>query len=196
MDIQSDTRERFLIAATRLFAARGYYGASIANIADELELSKQALLHHFGSKDRIYLAAVSSLVAEVQALLVAATEQGGSAEEQLEAFWISLCGYGLEDPDRLQLIIREAMDCKLSQGDSGLQHLFEALVVQTQATRRWQDCSAAEAMTVVCQCLGATQFFLSTEICQMTVFGETTYEAARDVHYTSLPPLVSSLLYG
>lgn len=196
MDSQSDTRERFLMAATRLFAARGYYGASISNIADELGLSKQALLHHFGSKDRIYLAVVSAQVTEVRTLLFAATKDASLPEDQLETFWGNLCGFGLEDPDRLQVIIREIMDCILPQAKSGIQELLENLGVQIQATDRWKGCSAAEAMTVVCQCFGAVHFFLSTENCQLTIFGETAYEAARDVHFTSLPPLVSSLLRG
>ena len=47
-----DTRERLLDQAESLFAERGFYGVSIAAIANELGLTKQALLHHFGSKGK------------------------------------------------------------------------------------------------------------------------------------------------
>ena len=49
-----DTRERLLDQAEPLFAERGFYGVSIAAIASELGLTKQALLHHFGSKEKLY----------------------------------------------------------------------------------------------------------------------------------------------
>jgi AcrR family transcriptional regulator len=49
-----DTRDAFLDAAKRHFAQRGFYGASIAAIAEELGLTKQALIHHFGTKERLY----------------------------------------------------------------------------------------------------------------------------------------------
>ena len=50
----SDTRELFLDTAETLFAERGFYGVSIAAIAGELGLTKQALLHHFSSKEKLY----------------------------------------------------------------------------------------------------------------------------------------------
>lgn len=50
----SAIRERFIEAATDVFAERGFYGTSIAAIADALPLTKQALLHHFGSKEKLY----------------------------------------------------------------------------------------------------------------------------------------------
>ena len=59
--MQQDTREQLLESATRLFAARGFYGASLANIADELGLTKQALLHHFGRKEKLYAEILSRI---------------------------------------------------------------------------------------------------------------------------------------
>ena len=50
----TDTRERFLDAAAEAFAERGFYGTSIAAIAESLPYTKQALLHHFGSKEKLY----------------------------------------------------------------------------------------------------------------------------------------------
>lgn len=49
-----DMCSKFIEAATRQFARKGFYGASISSIANELGLSKQAVLHHFGSKEKLY----------------------------------------------------------------------------------------------------------------------------------------------
>jgi AcrR family transcriptional regulator len=44
-------REDILEAANHAFAARGYRGASLANIAESVGLSQPGLLHHLPSKE-------------------------------------------------------------------------------------------------------------------------------------------------
>ncbi|MEL6753814.1 MAG: helix-turn-helix domain-containing protein, partial [Pseudomonadota bacterium] len=70
----SDTREQFLDTAEALFAERGFYGVSIAAIADELDLTKQALLHHFGTKEKLYGAVLQRISDEFERQLAGITE--------------------------------------------------------------------------------------------------------------------------
>lgn len=49
-------RERILATALLEFAENGYRGASLARIAERVELSQAGLLHHFKSKERLLLA--------------------------------------------------------------------------------------------------------------------------------------------
>ncbi|MCJ8333989.1 MAG: hypothetical protein MJH10_07065 [Epibacterium sp.] len=49
-------------------------------------------------------------------------------------------------------------------------------------------------MVLVCQLLGATPFFLSTELAQGAVFGVEAYETGRDAHYGLVPVTVSALV--
>jgi AcrR family transcriptional regulator len=53
--------KRIVDAATRLFARKGFYGTSIAALADAAGLTKGALYHHFESKDAIFFAVVESV---------------------------------------------------------------------------------------------------------------------------------------
>jgi len=46
----SPTRHRILVAASRLFAQRGYAGTSTREIASAVQLSQPTLFHHFASK--------------------------------------------------------------------------------------------------------------------------------------------------
>jgi AcrR family transcriptional regulator len=46
-------REQLLEAALAAFAARGYRGASLASIADDVRISQPGLLHHFPSKEHL-----------------------------------------------------------------------------------------------------------------------------------------------
>jgi AcrR family transcriptional regulator len=48
-------RERILRAALELFAARGYRGASIEAVAQEVGLTRQGVLHYFPSKVHLLL---------------------------------------------------------------------------------------------------------------------------------------------
>ena len=48
----SSTRDQFLQAAIKQFADRGFYGTSIASIAADLGLTKQALLRACAGVDR------------------------------------------------------------------------------------------------------------------------------------------------
>ena len=67
----ADTRDQFIEAARRPFAERGFYGTSIAAIAEELGLTKQALLHHFGTKEKLYGDVLEEISARVMETLKA-----------------------------------------------------------------------------------------------------------------------------
>jgi AcrR family transcriptional regulator len=106
----SIVRERVLDAAMRLAAARGFDAVSVQDFASACSLSKQALLHHFGSKDQLRAALIDRVTertkARIPAILAALAdpEQGaGAATDQLIAFV-------REEPDIPKVILRELLD--------------------------------------------------------------------------------------
>lgn len=56
LDPHQDNRERLLDVATDLFAARGFKGTSIRDIAREMGMSISNIYHYFGNKDGLLLA--------------------------------------------------------------------------------------------------------------------------------------------
>ncbi|KGQ22192.1 TetR/AcrR family transcriptional regulator [Thermus filiformis] len=64
---EASTKTRILQEAARIFAEKGYEGASMQDLAQALGLSKAALYHHFRSKEEILyqisLLALSELLA-------------------------------------------------------------------------------------------------------------------------------------
>jgi len=55
---QLQTRERLLDAALAVFSRRGYYGASVDEIAEEAGHSKGAVYSNFSTKEELFLALV------------------------------------------------------------------------------------------------------------------------------------------
>jgi AcrR family transcriptional regulator len=77
-------RAAILAAAARLYAKRGFAGASVADLANACSTSKSLIYHYFPSKDDILYAAMA---AHLDALVAAAEEatRTGSAEAKLRA---------------------------------------------------------------------------------------------------------------
>jgi AcrR family transcriptional regulator len=87
------TRERILDAAMEIFARFGFRRASMDQVAQEAGLTRQAVYHHFKSKEALFRAAVEALhegafAAEVAAGRAAEAAGGGLADilaAQIEA---------------------------------------------------------------------------------------------------------------
>jgi TetR/AcrR family transcriptional regulator len=62
-----DTRDRVLQVAQALFAERGYRGASLRDISSRIGIKAPSLLHHFSSKDELYLAVLDRIFTRLEA---------------------------------------------------------------------------------------------------------------------------------
>jgi TetR/AcrR family transcriptional regulator len=109
-DSKNPTPDQILSVATRLFAARGFDGTSLQDIADAVGIRKPSLLYHFPSKDELRRAVLDGLLSRwndvLPRLLVAAT----SGEGQFDALVAETIDYFAADPDRARLLIREGLD--------------------------------------------------------------------------------------
>jgi AcrR family transcriptional regulator len=104
------TKHRFIAVAKRQFAENGFDRTSIASIADELGLTKQALLHHFGSKKNLYgevLRQISERHTSIAANLVLETED---PRTQLETVLFASFENAMEEPLESQLLMRELLE--------------------------------------------------------------------------------------
>jgi TetR/AcrR family transcriptional regulator len=103
-------RDRICRAATRLFAERGFAGTSIQAIADEVGMSKQALMHHFPSKQHLREAAFDSLqvgLADLVPHLLLALTAG---EDLVDQVLQHLIGFFERDPHWAKFILRGLME--------------------------------------------------------------------------------------
>ena len=81
-------RDSILAAAARLYARRGFQGASVADLASACSTSKSLIYHYFPSKDDTLHAVMA---AHLDDLVDAADEamQAGNAEERLRALTLA-----------------------------------------------------------------------------------------------------------
>lgn len=99
-----ETRERVVQAAAHLFARRGYSGVSIADVATAAGVSKAGLLHHFASKEVLFLAVVERFSAATWLPALMPEDGSVSLWDHLESWDCSL----VEDrsrPDLVALIV-------------------------------------------------------------------------------------------
>jgi len=99
---QVQTPERIVSAATKLFANKGYDGASIKDICSKARVNIAAINYHFGSKDNLYRHIIEQF----------ATERLDFARRILQP---------PENPDelkvRLEIFLRQTLEALIKQPD-------------------------------------------------------------------------------
>jgi AcrR family transcriptional regulator len=106
----NDARAQVLAAATRLFAAHGFPGTPLQAIADELGVTKAAVLHHFRSKEALRAAVLSAIVEHWQKVLPDLLVKATASEDRFESVFGELYRFFAAEPDRALLIVRETLD--------------------------------------------------------------------------------------
>lgn len=191
----NETREALVEVARKLFSERGFYGVSVASIASELGITKQALLHYFGTKEALYAEVLSRMSGVYTATLKAALEASLPPEEKVEAFFLGFCAHALEMPGDVRLIMRELLDNKERAGTAGrwyLREFLNDLAGLMASTRRWQEASEAETRAAAYQLLGAISYFAISEPTLERIFGEDGLHEMREVYPAILRETIRS----
>ncbi len=108
--MQDTTRERLLFAAKRQFAEKGFYGASISQVAGEVGLTKQALLYHFKRKEDLYAEVLREISQRLLRFVRATVRRSDSPERQLEDIVLGLYSSSRETPLDTRLLVSELLD--------------------------------------------------------------------------------------
>ena len=176
--MQDDTREQLLESATRLFASRGFYGASLANIADELGLTKQALLHHFGRKEKLYAEILSRISDRMLGLVEAAQDDHEEPADQLLAALLAIYDLSLGVPHETRIIIRELLDSERRASEVHswyLRPFLDSLIQITRAIPGRQSLNRTDALTRIYPMLGAMSYFIVSDVVLEQIYGKANY---------------------
>lgn len=102
-------REAIIEPARSVFASHGYAGSSLDRIARDSQVKKAGILHHFGSKERLYFAVIERVLDELSEIITGMLQDGGSYEERLDTIALHLTRYFLKRPDSARLLLRDGV---------------------------------------------------------------------------------------
>src|ERR1700749_2147254 len=119
--VETDTRERILVVAERLFRQIGYQKTTVADIAKELRMSPANVYPFFDSKKAIHEGVARGLMGEVEEAATAIAQRPGPAVERMRELIATI----------------HRMNCERYVGDSKLHEMVEIAMQES-----WDVCVA------------------------------------------------------
>lgn len=99
-DDRAQKREALLLAAVRMFNARGFHATSLDEVAASLGVSKPTIYHYLGNKDQVLFECVSRGIEELRAAADAARLVPGVGRDRLRAFLLRYGQINMSDYGR------------------------------------------------------------------------------------------------
>ena len=136
---ENDKRARILDAAVRVFAERGFFGATVAGIARAAGVADGTIYLYFKSKDDVLLRLFDEKMTDLLAEAKAAAAQEGSAPARLSRLVQLHLALVEKDPGLAQVLIVELRQSAQFPKAEGRQKLAAYLDVFGQIVRDGQD---------------------------------------------------------
>ena len=122
------TVQDILIAAKHLFSERGLYGTSIRDIESTSGVSKGLILHHFGTKEKLY-AAVQDLLAQEYIMMMDTQRQKSDNFQELVANAVrSSFMYTRENPEYRRISLWSYLEGKETSNE--LEQSFRMTLIE------------------------------------------------------------------
>ena len=106
----SGTRNRILEVAESQFAVKGYSGAHLQSLAEEVGVQKTALYYYFPSKRALYVAVLERMLETFDHVISTATSRGAPSAETLGLLLDDLNEVLAQHPNYSQILIRIFVD--------------------------------------------------------------------------------------
>jgi len=192
-----DTRTQILDSALLLFAERGFYGASIANIVKELGLTKQALLHYFPTKEKLYGEVLRGISKGFAGLDESAKEAGGDPVQKVVDYFAALHAFCLANGPQTALLMRELLDNRPRAENVGTWYLSEflrSIIAMVKAVPGWEKASDMQALAVAYTWIGAINYHVTSSPTLIGIFGKAQIDELSRVYPAQLEQLIRSSL--
>ena len=152
---------------------------SIAAIASELGITKQALLHHFKSKEKLYGAVLARISSELENAQQQVMADEPEPIPRIKAFVAHLADPSPSNIRRTRLLMRELLDNneRAKQAEHWyLKHFLDQFVAMVQVVPGREAISATDNLGLIYQWLGAINYFLVSIPTLTAILGEESFE--------------------
>ena len=106
----NDVKKKIRTEAIRLFGERGMDATSLQAIADEVGISKQAVLYYFPSKEDLHDHIINVMMAHWERKLPELLSAQKSGEDRFSSILRAVIEFFVEDVDRARVTIREMLN--------------------------------------------------------------------------------------
>lgn len=104
------TRSQLLKTGIRLFSARGFHGVSVDEIVTAAKVNKRMVYHYFGSKEVLYLEALSEVFSRLAEPELDAVASTSAPDEKLRRLLAAYFDFLDANPDFVRLLLWENLD--------------------------------------------------------------------------------------
>jgi AcrR family transcriptional regulator len=104
------SRDKILDCAEQLFARRGFAGIGLAEVAEQVGLSKSSLFHHFASKAQLYAAVMARILDRIESELMHSLVAGGGPVLRLERWLDVVVDVLAAHPTYARLLLRSLFE--------------------------------------------------------------------------------------
>src|SRR5882724_10556625 len=168
--IETDTRERILVVAERLFRQIGYQKTTVADIAKELRMSPANVYRFFDSKKAIHEAVARSLMGEVEVEAQRIANRPGPAAPRLRELLTTVHRMNSEryvGDSKLHEMVEIAMEESWEVCVAHIHRITEsigAVIAQGMASGEFEKSDVA--LAALCTCTAMVNFFHPQMIAQ------------------------------
>jgi AcrR family transcriptional regulator len=168
--IETDTRERILVVAERLFRQIGYQKTTVADIAKELRMSPANVYRFFDSKKAIHEGVARTLMGGVEEAAQAIASRHGAAATRLRELMTSIHRMNAEryvDDSKLHEMVEIAMEESWEVCVAHMERITETIgsvIAEGAASGEFEV--ADVRLTAMCACTAMMRFFHPQMIAQ------------------------------
>jgi TetR/AcrR family transcriptional regulator len=131
----ADARNAILEAGLAVFAADGFHGATMRDIAQKAGVSQGLLHHHFGGKDGLWRIVGERITADFMSYMTNAVDPALPAEDAIRAMLRSYMNYWKAHPTAFRFNLWRLLDGPRSERVARSEHITQHGVALFQAAQ-------------------------------------------------------------
>ena len=193
-----DTHGAILKAAELRFAAKGFYPTRLEDIADDVGITRTAVIYHFKDKEALYNAVLETLFTQLDGVIATALSADVPFLEKIEGAVTAWVQYAGKRPTLMRLFMRE-----VAGSEEGLRQevsrfvdpMFGRLIAAIEEGKKQKLCREVDAVQFWSILAGATMFFImDAPLLAKDGFNQASYQASVDAYNRELIRVIHGLL--